>query len=108
MNTISRHEIHQRLVSKQETLLIEALPLKYFQESHLPQAININHDEIEQLAPKFIPNKDTPIVVYCSNTACNNSTLAANKLERLGYQNVYKYAEGKQDWQDAGLPVERS
>jgi hypothetical protein len=28
------------------------------------------------------------------------------KLAALGYTNVRDYAEGKQDWIDAGLPVE--
>ena len=31
---------------------------------------------------------------------------AARELAALGYTNVRDYAEGKQDWIDAGLPVE--
>jgi rhodanese-related sulfurtransferase len=45
-------------------------------------------------------------VTYCSNTACRNSEAAANQLAAMGYTNVRKYAEGKQDWQEAGLPLE--
>jgi rhodanese-related sulfurtransferase len=45
-------------------------------------------------------------VAYCSNTACRNSEIAANQLTSLGYGNVRKYAEGKQDWTDAGLELE--
>ena len=44
-------------------------------------------------------------MAYCSNTACPNSGQVASKLEALGYTNVRKYAEGIQDWVEAGLPV---
>jgi len=45
-------------------------------------------------------------VTYCSNTACRNSEAAANQLAAMGYTNVRKYAEGKDDWTRAGLPLE--
>ena len=84
-----------------------------------------------RLAPELLPDKDTPIVTYCSNAACQNSQVAAAQLRAMGYTNVRKYTEGKQDWlatsrakrpcsflpgvvhtvQDwlaTGLPVERS
>jgi rhodanese-related sulfurtransferase len=32
--------------------------------------------------------------------------VAARELAAMGYTNVRDYAEGKQDWIDAGLPVE--
>ena len=33
--------------------------------------------------------------------------IAAKVLEQLGYTNVAVYAGGKQDWQEAGLALER-
>jgi rhodanese-related sulfurtransferase len=46
-------------------------------------------------------------VTYCSNTACPNSGIAATVLSKRGYTNVRKYAEGKDDWRAAGLPLEQ-
>lgn len=46
------------------------------------------------------------MVVYCSNPSCGNSQTVASKLERLGYRSVRKYADGIQDWVQAGLPTE--
>ena len=45
-------------------------------------------------------------MTYCSNTACQNSRIAAEKLAKLGYTNVRRYEEGKQDWDEAGLELE--
>ena len=46
------------------------------------------------------------MVTYRAGVTCKNSTRMAEALERLGYENVYEYGEGKPDWQEAGLPLE--
>lgn len=61
---------------------------------------------METRAAELLPDKDAAIVTYCSNPACPNSGQVATKLERLGYTNVRKYADGIQDWVEAGLPTE--
>ena len=86
--------------------VVEALPAQYYEDRHLPGAINVPHDDVEELAPQLLPDKDAAIVTYCSNTSCRNSGIAQAKLESLGYTNVAKYAEGKDDWVEAGLPTE--
>ncbi len=105
---ITRSEIQQHLESARPITLVEALPERYYADGHLPGAININHDEVDAKAPSLLPDKDALIVVYCANTACNNSTVVVNELIGLGYRNVHKYAEGKQDWAEAGLNLEAS
>lgn len=106
MKTISRDDLKARIDAGDVTL-VEALPAQHYEDQHLPGAININHDQVEELAPQLLPDRDAAIVTYCSNLACKNSGIAAAKLEALGYTNVAKYGEGKQDWLEAGLPVER-
>ncbi|MFZ5863919.1 MAG: rhodanese-like domain-containing protein [Nitrospirota bacterium] len=105
---ITRSEIQQHLDSTRPITLVEALPERFYADGHLPGALNINHDEVEAKAPDLLPNKDAFIVVYCANSACDNSSIAANKLTQLGYRNVRTYAEGKQDWVGAGLQLEKS
>ena len=104
---ITREELSSLLASARPPLLLEALPAKYFEDSHLPGARNMPHDDVAELAPALAPNKATLIVVYCANAACENSHIAAARLKQLGYTDVRVYAEGKQDWIGAGLPVEQ-
>jgi rhodanese-related sulfurtransferase len=103
--TISRDELRQQIEAG-EVVVAEALPAPYYEDAHLPGAINLPHDEVEALAPELLPDKSAAIVTYCSNTACQNSGIAAAKLEALGYTNVAKYPGGKEDWVEAGLPTE--
>jgi len=63
--------------------------------------------EVDIKAPQMLTDKTAKIVVYCSNASCSNSSEAAARLSQLGYTNVFKYAEGKQDWVEAGLAIEK-
>ena len=103
---ITRSEIKQHLDNNDPMILVEALPKKYYRHARLPGARLLPHDQVHELAPTVLPNKDDFVVVYCANTACKNSTEASDVLVKLGYSNVAEYVEGKKDWVGAGLPTE--
>ena len=103
---IHREDIQAHLRAGTAMSLVEALPEKYYRDGHLPGAIQLNYDEVQTQAHTRLPAKDAFIVVYCASTACQNSRKAAQTLASLGYTNVAEYEEGKQDWIEAGLPVE--
>jgi rhodanese-related sulfurtransferase len=103
---ITREGLKAKLDRGEEIVLIETLGRKYYEDAHLPGAINIPHTEVDALAPEMLPDKSAQIVVYCSNRACQNSPQAARRLAALSYENVCDYEEGKQDWIQAGLSTE--
>ena len=103
MKTIDRDTLQAKLGT---VTVVEALPIQYFRKAHLPGARHLPHDLVEVLAPKVLPDRDASIVVYCASAGCKNSHIAAAALASLGYRDVSVYVEGKQDWIDAGLPVE--
>jgi PQQ-dependent catabolism-associated CXXCW motif protein len=51
------------------------------------------------------PNKNTPIVSYCSNWECWLSWNTTMRLSALGYTNLYWYRGGIDAWRAAKLPV---
>jgi rhodanese-related sulfurtransferase len=103
---IKREEIQQLLAAQAAVTLVEALPPGYYARGHLPGAVNLPHDQVRERAAQVLPDKSALIVVYCANTPCPNSAIAARTLEALGYTNVAEYVEGKQDWVEAGLPLD--
>lgn len=105
---ISLHELNARVHSATPPMLLEALPAKYYRDWHLPGARHMPHDEARGLAPTLVPDKRTPIVVYCASATCRNSHIAARVLVQLGYQHVEVFPGGKQAWSEAGLAVERA
>ena len=106
VSKIDRATIQAKLGRKEPIVLVEALPPRYFADAHLPGALNIPHDQVDALAARLLPDKNAEIVVYCANTPCRNSTIAAERLAKLGYTRVADYKEGKEDWAKAGLPLE--
>ncbi|MGH8680469.1 MAG: hypothetical protein ACREVP_03055 [Burkholderiales bacterium] len=40
------------------------------------------------LAESVLPDKSAEIVVYCASSTCQNSHIAARRLEQAGYANV--------------------
>ncbi len=108
VQTIGRDALKAALDAGEPLVLLEALPPMYFEDAHLPGALNLPHDRVDELAPTMLPDQTAEIVAYCSNAQCQNSHIAASRLASLGYTNVRVYGDGKQDWIEAGLPTERA
>ena len=103
---ITRDELVDLIAAGEPVQFVETLRAEHFAQGHLPGAVHIHFEEVQERAPELLPDKDALTVTYCSNTACQNSRIAAEKLAKLGYTNVRRYEEGKQDWDEAGLELE--
>jgi rhodanese-related sulfurtransferase len=64
---ISTKELKSKIDQKQVTV-VETLAPERYREAHIPGALNIPPERIKELAPQLLPNKDTEIVTYCTNT----------------------------------------
>ena len=102
---ITRNEL-QTAIDAGTVIVVDALAADYYAQQHLPGALALVRDEVDNLAPSLLPDLDAAIVTYCSNPACPNSGQVADRLTALGYTNVRKYREGIEDWAGAGLPIE--
>jgi rhodanese-related sulfurtransferase len=102
---ISRDEL-RAAIDEGRVTVVDALGGTYYEQQHLPGAIPLVAAEVADRAAGVLPDRDAPIVTYCSNPACPNSGQVADLLTRAGYTDVRKYKEGIEDWVAAGLPVE--
>jgi rhodanese-related sulfurtransferase len=106
LDQVGREALQQKIESGERFVLVDALSPTSFAASHLPGAVNLPPDWVDERAAHRIPDRDTEIVVYCASSACHTSAIVAGRLVELGYRNVRHYAEGKRDWVEAGLPLE--
>jgi rhodanese-related sulfurtransferase len=102
---ITREQLKSKMDRGDDFVLVEALSQQHYASSHLPGAINLPYEFVDE-AEKVLPDKKAEIVVYCMNPDCLASREEARELEEMGYERVLHYAAGKQDWIHAGLPVE--
>jgi rhodanese-related sulfurtransferase len=66
-NTITLDELKSKMDRGEKFTLVETLPVEYFRHTHLPGAINLPPDKINELAPSLLPDKDAEIIVYCAS-----------------------------------------
>lgn len=104
---ISRTDLKTMIDEDRDFELIEVLSKEEFEEYHLPGAINIPGDRLRETVEGQIPDKNTPIVVYCADPSCTASDRAAELLTNLGYHHVFDYRGGKEHWKEGGLAVEQ-
>jgi glyoxylase-like metal-dependent hydrolase (beta-lactamase superfamily II)/rhodanese-related sulfurtransferase len=69
-----------------------------------PRHFSIPRGWLEFRVEEAVPDRGTPIVVYCGTN--QRSPMAAATLQRMGYSDVRNYAEGYFAWRDAGLPLD--
>ena len=105
ITAIDRIEL-QALIAAGTVTVVDALPQSYFDQQHLPGAVNLVEADVDTQAATLLPDHTATIVTYCSNPACRNSKAVARCLEKLGYDDVRTYPGGIQDWVEAGLPTE--
>lgn len=109
MNTITRTALKELLDGGEPPILIDVDPAEYYRAAHLPGAKNCCVYEVAFLdqAAAAAPGKAASIVVYGSSAHSLASSTAQEKLARAGYTRVRDYRGGLEDWEAAGLPVER-
>lgn len=105
---IDTEELKQILDADPNTMLIDVRTVR---EANLTGGIirakrtmTIPRGWLEFSIAEAVPDKATPIFVYCGTN--RRSPLALQTLNRLGYTNVKNYSDGFPAWKNAGLPVE--
>jgi len=106
MTALISRDALQAAIGAGTVTVVDALGGDYYAKQHLPGAVALAPGDVDALASTVLPDKNAAIVTYCTGPSCPNSGQVATRLTTLGYTNVRKYAEGIQDWTDAGLRTE--
>lgn len=67
METVSREELKGKIDRGGSFTLVETLPEVAYKHEHLPGAVNLPPDRVQELAPNLLPDKGAEIIVYCSS-----------------------------------------
>jgi rhodanese-related sulfurtransferase/DNA-binding transcriptional ArsR family regulator len=100
---ISAEDLQDR-IDRREVVLLDVRPAVEFQAGHLPGALSIPLDELEQRLDELPP--DRLIVAYCRGPYCVFADQALELLARKGW-NAARLEEGVLEWRLAGNLLER-
>jgi len=92
---ISAEEAKKLMDTEENFILLDVRTQEEYESSHIPGAILIPDNEVEERAEKELPDKDQLILVYCRSG--NRSKTASQILANMGYTNVKEFG-GINDW----------
>ena len=73
-------------------------------DGHAAGARHIGRGVIERDIVQSIPDKSAELILYCGGGY--RSALAADNLQKMGYENVFSMAGGWRAWKESGAPIE--
>jgi adenylyltransferase/sulfurtransferase len=103
IDEISTIDAHERLEASDGSIFVDVREPDEWDEGHVPGAVYTGRGRLEQRIEGLVPDKSTPLLVYCS--AGSRSAFAAKVLEELGYLNVVNVAGGFSEWKRNGFEI---
>jgi len=94
-----------QLLNRQDAVLLDVREPKEYEGGRLPHAIHIPLSQLDARATELAKLAARPIVIYC-NTG-NRSRMAASKVGKVGFKDIYSLDGGIDAWKKDGLPVEK-
>lgn len=73
-------------------------------KGRIPGSQHLGRGIIERDIENLVPDQGAEIILYCGGGY--RSALAADNLQKMGYQNVYSMAGGIRAWREEGLDEE--
>lgn len=93
------------------TVIIDAREASEYDKGHIPGSISVpapkEGDPLDLEKVNSYAAADDELIVYCQGQDCQDSRNVFDLITQAGFRNVRLYADGWEDWQKAGLPVEQ-
>ena len=86
---ISQDEAKKMMEADDGHIILDVRRPDEFAKGHIPGAICVPNESIEDTPPEELPDKDQIILIYCRSG--NRSKQAAQKLFDMGYTNLYEF-----------------
>jgi rhodanese-related sulfurtransferase len=102
---ISIDEVKSKLDRGEKFVLLDVREESEFAKDHLPSAIHLGKGVIERDIEARVPDLNAPMVLYCGGGF--RSALAADNLQKMGYQNVLSMDGGVRGWRERNFPLTR-
>jgi rhodanese-related sulfurtransferase len=96
-------QVKAKLDRKEKFHLVDVREESEWAKDHLPAATHLGKGIIERDIEQRIPDAGAEIILYCGGGF--RSALAADNLQKMGYQNVWSMDGGIRDWRKKGYPL---
>ncbi|MBO5178745.1 MAG: rhodanese-like domain-containing protein [Clostridia bacterium] len=92
---VSMDEIVEIMEENENYIILDVRTIEEYNEGHIPNAICIPNETIDESVTKKLTDKNQLILIYCRSG--NRSKQATEKLKNIGYTNLVEFG-GIIDW----------
>lgn len=103
---VSAEEVIDLVGANPNLVILDTRKASDFQKGFIEGAISLpNTDTNAASLAKHVPSKSTPILLYCNGSKCGRSAKSAQIALAEGYNKIYWFRGGMEEWEAKGLPV---
>ncbi len=103
---VSAEEMIDLVEQYDELVIIDARKKSDVAKGFIEGSISLpNTETTPETLAKHIPSKTTPVLFYCNGIKCGRSVKSAKIAIAAGYNKIYWFRGGMQEWEAKGLPV---
>ena len=96
-------DVKAKLDRGETFLLVDVREDAEWAKDHVVGAVHLGKGVIERDIEAKVPDKAAELVLYCGGGF--RSALAADALQKMGYNNVWSMDGGIRDWRARGFPL---
>jgi rhodanese-related sulfurtransferase len=92
--------------SESDLVVVDSRKPGDFAAERLQTAVNLTDTDTDANSlAEVVPTKSTPVIFYCNGRSCGRAANAVEIALAEGYERVYYYAAGLEEWTGRGLPT---
>jgi rhodanese-related sulfurtransferase len=97
---VTMEELARVIRQKANVLVVDVRLGSYYEEGHIPGAVNLNRRDFEKGYSALRPQmeKTGKVILYCTNIYCDDSKKMAKRLRELGHKNISFFSGGWEQW----------
>jgi len=99
-------DVKSKLDRGEKFTLVDVREESEFAQDHLPGAVHLGRGVIERDIEARAPDLNAPMILYCGGGF--RSALAADNLQKMGYNNVVSMDGGIREWWEKNYPLTKS
>ncbi len=94
-----------RKIQNQQVVVIDVRSPEEYAAGHVPGAINMPHNKLDEHADRLADLKGKDLLLYCHSG--RRAGMAESELTEKGFENLYHLKGDMQGWKAANMKIEK-
>jgi rhodanese-related sulfurtransferase len=95
----------KKLIKEKAAVIVDSRSNEDFQQGRIKGAVNLPNEQFDEYIDNFLQQADfeTTIITYCNGKECDLAKKLAEKLQFIGFKNLFYIKNGLSRWKEDQL-----